>query len=150
MTTTNNREKLLNKMRAVLVYTSFPAGFIARTPRSFKALMWGMPFLWVALLLSFSLALTAVTVGCLIGVVVYAITPSETWADRICKILKEYPPLDEKAYQSLLEKIEADTAERQDIILWLQAERRAENRLNRPISEQELIDSRLLDNGRQE
>lgn len=137
----NNRKKTLNAVRRILAQTASPISPFNRDPRTAKAALWAALAMFGGLILSY------VSIGFLAAIIVYAVmwklTPAESWSERFCKLLTDYQPLDEKRYQALLAKIQANTVSRDDVCAWLSAETAHVERPGEVAAERTLLDQRL-------
>lgn len=134
-----NRKKVLKAVRYILSSTASPFGI--SSPRFDKAAIFAAPIL-LATFMATQLWIVII-VAAVVFAVVWVRTPSETWNERFCKLLKDYPPLDDVAFQLLLHKIKDGTAERKDILEWLRTESAHVERPNEVAAEQDLLNSRL-------
>lgn len=140
-----DRKKQLGKLNIfVEIIGVFPVFVLARSPRSFKAWAWACPlfvFAGFSLMTFFSVIMFAL--GIILWVAIYTNTPRESWDEYLCKILAEYRPIDEEAFQAMLMKIKEDKLDRQAFVTWIRNEEANIKYQNRPSPEQALLDSRL-------
>ena len=131
------RKKTLSEVRQILAATSVRYPIFNSDPRTQRSFFWAAPFAIVGTLVGF-IWLGAVAA---IGVFFYvrAKTPAETWAERFCRLLTSYQPADEAEFRVLLEKIKANTAQREDILMWLHNESAHVDRPNEVAAEKLLL-----------
>lgn len=144
--TTNieNRHNLLRKVGFILAATAGPVETFFKGPRRLKTfLAVSAPIMLIGFILHYLL------MGMLISVVAYLFITkrdpqsNQTWVEYFCSLLQSYQPCDEAAYQELLQKVSNSTADRQAIVNWYAAEKRAVERPGEVVAEKSLIDSRL-------
>ena len=136
------RRQALSQVKAILAATAvpFPSPFFA-SPRAYRAALWAAPAAVTGFLLSY--LVVGLLVAAVVFMVIWKITPAETWNERFSNILTAYGPADEAAYQSLLAKIKANTACRDDILAWLNVELPHVERPGEVAAEKALLDNRL-------
>lgn len=130
------RERTLKEVRGILVTTAGPSldmGAFSGSPRRHRAFLFSAPFIVVGAILSY--LIIGLLVAAIVFAVVFRLTPN--------KLLASYIPLDEMAYQKLLQKIKDGTGKREDVQAWIQAESTQLYRPSEVAAEKALIESRL-------
>lgn len=136
-----DRKKTLKKVRAILAATSSPWPLFATNPRVYRGFLLSAPVLLVSMILS------ALGVGLVVAMVVFAVawkmTPAETWEERFLRLMADYQPLNEASYQELLSKIKDGTTDRDAITAWLRAESIYVEHHGQVAAERALLEARL-------
>lgn len=142
--TNEQRERTLRQVRSILNITagaSLDGGTFSGSPARHRAFLFGAPFVIVGFLLSY--LLVGVLIAALMFAIVLKMTPAETWNERFCTLLAPYDPLDDAAYQVLLQKIQENTCKREDVLIWLEAESKLIYRPGQAKAEEDLLAARL-------
>lgn len=118
-----SRSRSLSKIKFILRLTSI---YIPFKPRTYFSIIFSYPFILCGIFFNQAFFILA---G-IVFFVVWTLNTKESWFERILKILQDYHPVNEQAYQLLLSQIENDTADRQSILNWLADESKNINRYN--------------------